>query len=231
MKRLSDIPVPDFSADGLAVDFSFERGDTLPAKASGRRPPAADELGIPRRLRLVTQEERRLQNLLTTTEALEHVIALPKIGHALHLVCPGTYTGFDLICAVQKLLARPVALTLASLSTNLTLTQRMIDMVDAGTITHVDLVLAEFFAGNSRDEFNLIRDRLQARGQRCIACRNHAKISLIQATAPEAHIVVEGSGNIRSCNAVEQCVITNSPELYRFHHAWLTQLFERTSTT
>jgi len=228
----SDLPPVDFSAEGLAVDFSFVMDDA-PAVApkSGKRPKAAEALGLSARLRNVTHcEKRAAQDLITHTEALEHVIRLPLPGSTVHLILPGTYTGFDLIAACQTLLARPMEIQVATLSMNQASALRLAEMLDAGTVTRAALILSEYFAGADADQFHAIRDALAARGAKVVACRNHAKVTILAARNPPEFITIEGSGNLRSCNSIEQAAITNDRQLYHFHRQWIDHVLATQKT-
>ena len=221
------LPAPDFDLTGLAVNLSLAP-TAAPAKAAtGRkRPPAAVALGLDPRARYVAQVKRQARDLLTTTEAREHIVTLPRPGEALHLICGGEHTALDLICACQELLGRPVTLTAATLSMNLGNAQRLLEMLDAGKLRSVALLVSEYFAASDTDQYQLIRERMTARGQRLVATRTHAKVALISAERPRIRLVIEGSGNLRSCSRIEQATIINDAGLFTFHQRWINQLLD-----
>jgi hypothetical protein len=203
------------------VDLSF---DCLPPEPERKR-IAADALGLPRNLRHTTRSEhRRTKDLLTTQEALAHLIRLPRPGESVHMILPGAYTQFDLLVAVQKLLARPVSILVATLSTNAGNAQRLAEMIDTGTVRRADLVVSTYFEKASPEEFAAVRDTLAPRGCRVVCRRNHAKVALVSATGAGDRYVIEGSGNLRSCNALEQATVFNDAGLFRFHDTWMRHL-------
>ena len=217
----------DLTFADAPVDLDFNdqtEGEIVHGK--GKQPPAADALGLSRRLRIVTRTKHHARDLLGTSEALEHIITLPKPGESLHLICGGEHTALDLICATQRLLCRPITLVAATLSMNLSNAQRLLDMLATGEVLSIALVLSEFYAANDTDQFNVIKSRLEAAGQRIVATRNHAKVALIAAENPVARLVLEGSGNLRSCARIEQATLIHDAALYHFHHRWIDQLLQ-----
>lgn len=206
------------------ADLSFEEvTEPPPGPLKGRR-PACNVLGISRRLKFTSSERRQAKDIRGYEEALEHVVALPAVGEALHLIMGGEHTALDLILACQHLAREPIALEAATLSMNLGNAGRLLESIDAGALSSARIVVSEFFAANDRDQFNAIQERLAARGQKIVACRNHAKVALL--AGKKLRLVIEGSGNLRSCSRVEQATIFNSPSLYDFHAAWIEHLLE-----
>jgi len=61
---------------------------------------------------------------------------------------------------------------------------------------------------------------LTTRGQRVVACLQHAKVVLMQTTDGGAY-VVESSANLRSCASIEQITMTHDPALLAFHRQWI----------
>lgn len=167
---------------------------------------------------------RKFYDLTKSKCAIAQIVSLPDVEESVHCVMGGEYDGFDIVIAIQALAAAPVEhLRIATLGFNRYNINQLCAMLDAGLILKVDLVCSEYFASADPADFNGSRDELVNRGQRLIAVRNHAKILLF--AIGSARYVVESSANLRSCNNLEQFVITQSVALYDFHAAWIERVF------
>lgn len=62
--------------------------------------------------------------------------------------------------------------------------------------------------------------QLLERRQRVLAMRIHAKLILARMSRGTRY-VIDSSANLRSCKNVETFNLHRSPDLYRFHTAWI----------
>jgi len=212
---------PEFPA--LEFDFNFNFDPLDPNADTDARSEVSS------RERLITlAAKRRFYDLSRVPNAVALLGDLPRPGETVHAIMGGDFHAWDLVPAVQGMLGEPVDLTVATLGFNLSNNGNLCDMIDAGKIRKATIVCSDFFAKASADTFTVAEEKLQARGQRIIATRNHAKILLFATTGKartRRHFVIEGSANLRSCNNLEQIALTNDRGLYRFHAQWLEKLF------
>jgi hypothetical protein len=208
----------------LSFDFDFDFDQTPePAKQT-----AGDLTGAGSRQRILTKAaRRRFYDLSRVPNAVALLGELPKPGETVHAIMGGDFNAWDLVPAVLGMLAgQTIDLTITTLGFNLANNGNLCDLVEAGRIRKASIVCSDFFAKADPEVFQVAREKLQARGQRILATRNHSKLLLIATTTgPRRHFVIEGSANLRSCNNLEQIAVTNHRGLYQFHAAWIERLF------
>ncbi len=224
-----DLPTIDLEA--LAAELpdtplDWDSTDPEPPPAERRILPA-DAIAIGRRLRHVTRPRTRrcVDFRAREAAALDHLGALPAAGESLHLLMPGDYSGTDLTIALIRQLRPPADVTLCSLSSNEESGLRLAELLDRRTIGRLRILLSDYFARASAPEFATLRHHLEPRGATVRSARVHAKVYLLRPDDGPERIVCEGSQNLRSCNSVEQATVTNDPDLFAFHQAWLETLF------
>jgi len=149
---------------------------------------------------------------------------LPKPGTTLEMILPGLFVPMDILPALlelQKTTAKEVIL--ATLGFSKANVETLAAMVDASTVKKLAVVCSTYFAAGSKDIFAHAEQTLRPRGARLVASRSHCKIMLMHLANGERW-VASGSGNSRSCSALENLSLTQSSQLYRFHLAWLTKI-------
>lgn len=160
------------------------------------------------------------------TNALAHVGRLPRPQESLHMIAKGTYAAFDHIPSALELIkpARLSYLGIVTLSFSARNIATLCELLDSRQIESLDLLYSCYFRSVERGEADKLTAELSHRGARVLSMRTHAKITLLETTAGDCY-ALEGSANLRSRGNLEQCVMTNSVELYRFHRAWLNSIF------
>lgn len=205
----------DFAPEQLSFDVDFDAGPV----AGG-----LDALPIGKRERIVTKAKaRRFYDLSRVPNAAALLGDLPRAGETVHAIMAGDFHAWDLVPAICRMMGEPVDLTLATLGFNLANNGNLCDMIDAGTVRRVTVLCSHFFAKADPHVYEIAKEKLEARGQRILATRNHAKLLLF--AAGRRFYVVEGSANLRSCNNLEQIAVTCDRRLYEFHKGWIERLF------
>lgn len=174
-------------------------------------------------------EKRRYLRMFQVQAAADHIGTLPVRGESIHCVMSGTYHLFAIVTAILKL-AEPVTmkrLTVGTLSFNRDNSLELLALIDARKIRRCDFVCSCYYKSAEPEVFDGFVSEMQARGQRVVAVRNHAKLLLCEMSDGNNY-VVESSANLRSCHNAEQWVMSNDLELLGFHRGWLAEFFEDT---
>jgi hypothetical protein len=206
---LGDLPPVDFRA---LLDAPAPPKETVTIKAGSVR-------------QRVTR--RRFYDLSQVPNAISIIRPLPEPDEVIHAVMDGSFDGWSIIPAIRQLSGQPITeLWIATLGFNLTNNQHLCDMLDNGDVQAVTVLCSCYFRESDKDTFQPAKERLEQRGQRLFAARNHAKIIL--AATGGRHFVVESSANLRSCQNVEQFTLTQSKAVFDFHRTWVEQLTQAT---
>ncbi|MEW6306760.1 MAG: hypothetical protein AB1705_25110 [Verrucomicrobiota bacterium] len=171
---------------------------------------------------------REFKNLVGQKAAAKVFTRLPSGDETIHALLGGDFNAWDLVPVLVSLAGAVCdELIIATLGFNSSNNAELCEMLDAGRIRSVWFLASEYCAKSDADLFENAQRELRRRGQKIAAARNHAKIQAFRFAS--TCIVVEGSANLRSCNNIEQLTITNSPELFEFHRAWITQVINQRS--
>jgi hypothetical protein len=153
---------------------------------------------------------------------------LPGHGESLHCIMSGSYHGWSLIPAFLSLIQprKIKRLTLTTLGFSGRNGEHLLELIDQGEIEAATLLCSCYFRDASKEVYEPLRAALAKRGQTLCAARCHAKIMLLE-TADGRQFVIESSANLRSCQSIEQFTITQAPDLYAFHLAWIMDVVAR----
>ena len=158
--------------------------------------------------------------------AAETLGRIPTARQATHLIINGRFALWDFVPAVLKLSNRTIKqLYLATLGFSRKNIQELSLLLDEKKIKSVSLLCSHYFKGTSNGIYEFAEEQLAQRGQRFASCRTHAKIVLAQLSNGRT-VTIESSANLRSCKNIEQVVVGGDPGLYRFHVAWMEELFK-----
>lgn len=174
-------------------------------------------------IRLETPK-RRFQRIARRAAAAAQLAPLPGPGEEVVLIMTGTFHGWDIVTAIAEL-AAPVTIAhlhIATLSFNQAQTHELADLLDAGTVAAVTMVVSDMFYQKDRPTYELLANELTARGHVIARPRNHAKL-LCFALADGRRLCAHGSLNLRRCNSYEQIAISSDPALYDFFVAFIEE--------
>lgn len=167
---------------------------------------------------------RQIIDMRQERHAIEHILKLPEKGESLHFVIDGKFEPCDIIPATRRLSdpATIKMLVITTLSFNVDNIATLMRGMDQGKIGGLLLVTSHYFQQVERSLFEQTRLELEKRGGHIAADRVHAKLILMEMTNGDC-FTVEGSGNLRSCNSIEQFVMTNDKCLLEFHRNWIEE--------
>lgn len=197
-----------------------------PQLQPGKRAACVD--AIPKDLLLKRRAARRsLVDARHITNAIEHIIELPAPGESLHLLVDGRFTPCDLIPATRRLSDPAVIkrLDVTTLGLNVDNVHCIANGLDQRKILEANVLVSGYFKRLEPAEFEFLKQELEARGGRANAARTHCKLILMEMTDGN-HYTIEGSGNLRACDSIEQFVMTNDRRLLLFHRKWITDYIE-----
>jgi hypothetical protein len=153
---------------------------------------------------------------------------IPGPGQAIHIVAANMAL-FDFLPGILAQ-AAPATITHAALSTlsvskaNVT---ALAQMLDAGTLGALDLLVGDYLAKTSPKIYGYALEALASRPNvRMHACRTHAKV-LAARLSDGRHVTLESSANLRSCKNVEQATATAAGAVYAFHAAWIEAVLKK----
>lgn len=195
----------------------------LAANDEQKRPEAQTIAARAVRLRTKTQAE----NLAKQQAAIDTIKRLPRPGESVHILIPGNFRPADIIPAALRMAAPAVwaELYIVTLSFNRLNVAELGEMLDARKIRRLAIVASRYFRYHNEALYHLAEAELvHKRKQRILAPQNHAKI-LAGRLTNGAHIVVEGSANLRACGSLEQMAIHNDRRLFAFHAGWINEAF------
>ncbi len=122
-------------------------------------------------------------------------------------------------------------ITLSTLSMNQDNVDSLKNLIDAGYIEKLNLIVSDYFY--SHEISNLIKyayEKLDHEDRFQLAvCRTHTKIYQME-TEGGKFIVMHGSANLRSSDNLEQFVIEDSKEIYDFNQFYFKNILERYKT-
>jgi hypothetical protein len=154
-------------------------------------------------------------------DAMKILHDLPGPGESLHGVLSGRFALFDLIPALINVTDQPIDdLTLATLSFSKYNAADLLNLIDAGKVKNVGLLISYFFKAQNRPLYDALVPQLRELGFPVLSMRVHAKLILAR-MADGTKYVIESSANLRSCDNVEIFVMTRDDALYDFHHQWI----------
>lgn len=166
-----------------------------------------------------------LRDARRAESAAEAIGELPEAGESIHVVISGRYSLWDCVPAIIETGGEAVeSLYVATLGFSKRNVEAMSQLMDDEQIGRLRLLASHYFKGTNRDVYAFAVETLARHPQaEFLSLRTHCKILLVK-TASRS-LVIESSANLRSCKNLEQMVIVNDAELWRFHAAWMDQLF------
>ena len=199
-----------FVGDDTDLEFNigdFDLVDTNPAKTDFLKPRFCNKpLGV------------RYENAV---ELVNKIKLFP--GEQIHSVVPGNFVFGDFLEALLvKKNAECKKMYLSTLSYSQENADSLAGLIHDGYIQDLTLMVSNYFY--SHEKWRLLKYLRDAVGEAfldrldIIVVRNHTKICLMD--IPNIKVVLSGSSNLRSSNSLEQFVLQESQELYKFYQDW-----------
>lgn len=203
--------LPEFDEPQDAAEILA--GDDAPENRK-REPFATSFLDAPKRVFYDWSKVQMATKLIRT---------LPKPGETLHCIVNDSFSGGDLVPAIQKLQGQPVReLILTTLGFSTKNIDVLCDMFHKGLIQKMSLTLSAFFASNSTDAYLYAKRSFEEAKCPITVKRNHTKLQLYD--FGRTFYTVESSANLRSCSNYEAFTLTNSKLLFDFHKQWVNKM-------
>lgn len=217
-----------FSFDDSGFVFADDGEDVGGVRATEQLDLAPEELiGKPRR---IIDDNRGV--------AAEHAETLARTLHGYgpsvtRCILRGSFVFGDLIMDAAGLIG-PCRAKIVTLSFSAENVDALWTAFQEGSITELDFVTSDFFYSHYRQTLwrmlvtNLPRERC-----RYAVCGTHAKVALLEPLdASRPAWCIEGSANLRSCQALEQITVSiGDPEAHRFHGKWIERIMQRFDLT
>lgn len=183
---------------------------------------------IPEHIQITLRREAAKRTFLDgrrCAKAMEQILKLPKPGESLHFIVDGLYEPCDLIPATRRLSDPAVIkrLDITTLGLNNDNTETIARGMDQGKIGQCLILTSQYFFAKERPDFQFLKTEIaDKRGGFVASMRTHAKLMLMEMSDGNCY-TVEGSANLKSCQSIEQMVMTNDRDLLMFHRTWLEE--------
>ena len=169
-----------------------------------------------------TVSRKEVKKLIKPTNAQEVIRNIPGPGETVHAVLRGNFVLGDILPYLLSYTGYCPLLRISSLSISKHNAETLRDLVTGGKVGRTMLIVSHWLKGGHEDTayrqiLTTIGDTGQVKAARC-----HAKMILVRSA--DFDIVIGGSANLRSCDSLEQITISNDPEVYDFHAAWMDEM-------
>jgi hypothetical protein len=170
-------------------------------------------------------DRHRFQTARNTKRAAAQIGRLPEPGEALHLLLQANaFALFDALPAVLEIVGRPAdEVLLATLGINERHLAKLDELFTTGQIRHCSLLLSHYFSRCDQGQFRQAVALFGRHGFPIKEARSHAKVIALR-FGRQKHVVIESSGNLRSCRAAEVATMYDSRELFDWHAEWIREM-------
>ena len=152
---------------------------------------------------------------------LEHLPVGPD--DRTHCLLRGDFVLCDIIPALIAERGRCPHLRISTLGLSIANADALACLVERGHVGALTLIVSHYFAQVDKATVFRAVDARLAGVARLVITRTHAKVICLP-TACGDTFTLEGSANLRSSDNIEQMVITNDPDTFAFHGAWIDDL-------
>ena len=152
-------------------------------------------------------------------------IGLPKKNQQIRLV---TRRSFNSVQFIEYIAEREKIddMKMAVYSINYNAALILIDMINKGKIKKIEILMSNLRNKAHREKEEIIKKMLMKHPQISLFfCQSHAKTFSCK-TEQGNYYTMEGSGNMAYNSRVEQYVIDNDKELYKFTKQWMQEIKE-----
>lgn len=152
-------------------------------------------------------------------------IGLPAAGQQYRLITRRAFNAIQMlefICQSEII----IDLKIAIYSINFNAALVLVELVNAGKIRRVEVLMSNLRNHAHREKEQIIKDLFSGHPQFDLffAC-SHAK-SMSCKTDQDNYYTIEGSGNLAANSRIEQYIIDNDPAIYEFTCRWFEEIKE-----
>jgi len=208
-------PVDIGTKDADLLDLDFDLFDNRETKETTHKIKARAMRHQAKMSALNAMKKETLAEILTR---------LPDDHEYIHLVSNGNYDYYTFIPVILSHITHIDELYGSTWTMNRTNCEDLFTRFDQGEIDTINIITGLYFKRRETAVYATLLEGLNKRHQRFISCENHAKVILIR--SGEKYYVIEGSANWTANPRIEQNIITQSEDLYKFHQNWMNEIFK-----
>lgn len=172
----------------------------------------------------IRKAQRREMIRIAKRENLETwFTAFPAPGETWHIISDAQYDFWTWVPVLLGMLRKPVVLYGSTWTMNRDNCIELLTLFDTGGFSEVSILTGDYFKRRESAVYAELYLGLQARGQRYVAFKNHAKVLLMSDGTD--YLTIEGSANFTSNPRRENYTFTNDLDLYLFHKAWMDEIY------
>lgn len=214
--------MPELEVLDVPVLDTLDLGDVGPVKASRQLDGLEDDELMSKPRRIIASSGWAAEDAYDLAERIAE-----RGEGVTRAILKGSFLFGDFVASAAKLCG-PAHLSIATLSYGHENVDALWTGFEQGHITGLDLITSDFFFAHYRDTlWKMLVTSLPRERCRYAVCRVHAKVALVVPEQGPAWCI-EGSANLRSCDAIEQVTVTvGDEEAIRFHAKWMGRILER----
>lgn len=174
--------------------------------------------------KITTREKNRIARSFLRRENAAAVYEIPKPGTSIHMVTNGGFSYWDFIPLTADLQGAPIdELILSTWIMSEWNIKELRKMFDIGVLQEAWILTGRYFKVRNAEAYQRLLEATRTYRIRLFSFKNHSKVVLMRTGRQK--IIIEGSANMTENTRTENYVVTNDPELYGFHRAWMTGMF------
>lgn len=208
-------------------EFDFIDLDAKPKESNtqgkGKKKPSGLEL-LESKAVTIELSGRELVKAMKHEKAKAILKNLPLPGQSIHIIQNGNFDFFNYLPILVEMMDGADEAYLTTWTMNRENVTDLFEIYDQDRIRKVSMITGVYFKTRETAVYSMLMEYIQARKQRYLTCRMHAKIMLLANHSRGIYICLEGSANFTANPRIEQAMVTNSLELYNFHREWMEEL-------
>lgn len=145
---------------------------------------------------------------------------IPETGQSIHIISKGDFDFFSIVPCMTGLMGTVNEMFGSTWVMNMENVNDLLDLYDEKKIENITIITGLYFKRRSTAVYSQLYQGLMKRGQRYRAGKNHAKV-LLMSDHNNNYITIEGSANFTANTRIENYVMTNDEDLFKFHKEWI----------
>lgn len=174
----------------------------------------------------LSQRKKQFRKIKQTSDALSHLLPLPKKEEAVYMVSNARFDFYDFIPALIQIKNKKVTHLIGSTwIINRTNICGLFELFDSNKIAKIDFLTGIYFKRRESSNYATFVEGMQERGQRLKAALNHSKFFCLQFEDGECY-TMQSSANFTENGNIETHVLENSADLFEFHKDWINEILK-----
>jgi len=158
---------------------------------------------------------------------LEEMFFLPKSGEESRLITQGSFNMFTIMMYLYKEIGIIDEMYLTTFNMKEVVISTIFEMLEEKKIKKLRIMISESINHRMPKRIEQLKKSVEKNKiEHDVKLKlnwNHSKIMLVR--IGNIFYVLEGSGNLSDNAQIEQYLITNSEEIYKFHKKWMDETF------